>query len=305
MTIPKKRPAILPANLADPTGVDRLERGAIREFESRIRRVAAGYIAALNRIPAEPAVNRRYTFRLESTLLAIVFAEADSVADLVLLEGGERNLWFFESYVGVADKRGTAQAFANLSQQSAAYKAGRVDLAALLQSPPYQARIALVKARQFEEMKGLTAQVKTDMARVLSDGIGRGLNPLEVARNLKDQAGLELPRARRIARTEIPMALRRARWDERDAAAESYGLDSKLMHVSALSPTTRATHSARHAHLYTSDEVRDWYSQDGNAINCKCSQVEVLVDEDGEPLVPQIVERAKQNKAAVEARRSK
>ena len=301
----KTRPPILPTNPADPTGVDRLERGAIREFEQRLRRIALGYVAALSRIPAEPAVNRRYVFRLESTLLAVVFAEADTMADAVLLEGGERNLWFFESYVGVADRRGTAQAFTNLSHQSAAYKAGRVDLATLLQSPPYQARIALVRARQFEEMKGLTAQVKTDMARVLSDGIGRGLNPLEVARNLKEQVGLELPRANRIARTEIPMALRRARWDERDAASDAYGLNSKLMQISALSPTTRATHSARHAQLFTSDELRDWYSEDGNAINCKCGQVEVLVDEDGKPLVPQIVERAKQNKAAVEARRSK
>ena len=301
----KTRPAILPTSKTDPTGVERLERGAIREFQRRLRRVAGAYIAALNRIPAEPAVNRRYVFRLESTLLAVVFAQADVATDAELLEGGERNLWFFESFVGIADRRGTAQAFANLSQQSDVYRAGRVDLASLLQSPPYQARIALVRARQFEEMKGLTAQVKADMARVLSDGIGRGLNPLEVARNLNEQVGLEMSRARRIARTEIPMALRRARWDERDAAADAYGLDSKLMHISALSETTRATHSERHAHLFTSDEVRDWYSQDGNAINCKCSQVEVLVDEEGKPLVPQIVERAKQNKAAVEARSQK
>jgi hypothetical protein len=39
----------------------------------------------------------------------------------------------------------------------------------------------------------------------------------------------------------------------------------------------------RHAHLYTNEEVRDWYSKDGNSINCKCSQQSVLVDADGKP----------------------
>jgi hypothetical protein len=32
--------------------------------------------------------------------------------------------------------------------------------------------MALVHARVFEEMKGLTADVKRDMARVLTDGVG-------------------------------------------------------------------------------------------------------------------------------------
>ncbi|MDX7019109.1 phage head morphogenesis protein, partial [Klebsiella aerogenes] len=79
-------------------------------------------------------------------------------------------------------------------------------------------RMALVRARVFEEMKGLSGQVKADMARILTDGIARGLNPREVAINLTNQAGIETRRANRIARTEIPSALRRARLDEADEA---------------------------------------------------------------------------------------
>ncbi|MCR3865547.1 phage head morphogenesis protein, partial [Pseudomonas aeruginosa] len=108
-------------------------------------------------------------------------------------------------------------------------------------------------------------------------------NPREIARDLTAQTGIEARRGHRIARTEVTTALRRARWDEKDAAEADYGVQSKLMHMSALSPSTRATHAARHARLYTSDEVRDWYSRDGNSINCKCSQVEVLVDDEGNP----------------------
>ena len=197
--------------------------------------------------------------------------------------------------MGVAYQRGTAQEFANLGQQSPAYKAGRDSLQALLRSEPYQARLSLVRARQFEEMKGLSGQVKADMSRILSDGIGRGLNPRDIARNLTEQTGIEARRGHRIARTEVPMALRRARWDEQDQAQEDYGTQAKLMHMSALSPTTRLTHARRHAKLFTSEETREWYARDANAINCKCSQVSVLVDEKGEPLVPAIVDRARKN----------
>lgn len=173
------------------------------------------------------------------------------------------------------------------------YAAGRESLASILESDPYQQRMALVHARVFEEMKGLTAEVKRDMARVLTDGVGRGLNPLDIARNLTDQTGIEKRRANRIARTEVTTALRRARWDEAESSMDDLGLNIRLLHLSALSPTTRIKHALRHAHTYTVQEVRDWYAVDANSINCKCSQVEVLVDADGKPLYPNVIEMAK------------
>jgi SPP1 gp7 family putative phage head morphogenesis protein len=306
----KARPPILPANKQDPTGVDRLERGAMREFGRRMRKIARGYVEILNRIPAEIAVNKattpvkRYAFRLDAALLMALLGEGSSLVDSILLEGGERNLWFFDAYVAVAYRRGTAQEFANLAQQSPAYKAGQQDLAAIMRSDPYRRRMALVQAREFEEMQKLAGDVRADMTRILTEGIGRGLNPRTIARNLTDQAGIEHRRANKIARTEITTALRRARWDESDEATDEYGLRGKQMHLSALSPTTRATHAARHGNLYTTEQVRDWYSQDGNSINCKCSQTFVLVDENGKPLVPAIQQRALETKRVMREKRN-
>lgn len=287
------RSPILPSNRADPTGVDRLERGAIRELERRIRRVARSYIAGLERIPSEPAVNRRYTFQFDPSLLNLILSTSAAEAATILLEGGEDNLWFSANFGAVAYQRGTAQSFANLGNQSAAYRAEHASLVQLLSTDAYRRRIALIRARQFEEMEGLTGQVRAGMTRALTDGVARGLNPREIARNLNQQAGVEIGRARRIARTEIPTALRRARWDETEDAQEQYGLRSLLLHVSALSPTTRQTHALRHGHLYTVEQVRDWYSQDANAINCKCGQIEVLVDENDQPLAPAIIDRVR------------
>lgn len=131
-------------------------------------------------------------------------------------------------------------------------------------------KLSLVRARQFEEMKGLSGQVKADMPRILSDGMGRGLNPRDIARNLTEQTGIEARCGHKIARTEVPMALRRARWDEQDQAQDDYGTQAKLMHISALSTTTRQSHARRHARLFTSEETREWCLKDANAINCKC-----------------------------------
>ena len=286
------KPAILPSNKQDPTGIDSLERKAMKDFARRMKKVGKAYIAALERFPSSLAVNASYEYQIDPLILTMTLNDASVLTDSVLLEGDQSHNWFTETYVDAAVVRGTAQAFAKLSQQSATYLADRQSLQSLLLSEPYQRRMSLVYAREFEEMKGLSAETKRNMARVLTDGMGRGLHPSVVARNLRTQVGIESRRAGTIARTELTTALRRARWDEADEAKKDLGLNIRLMHFSALSPTTRQTHAFRHAHIYTVEEVRAWYATGANAINCKCSQIEVLVDSKGQPVNSKVVEQA-------------
>lgn len=289
----KPRPPILPSRPADPTGADALERSAMRAFRVRVRKARKAYVEAIDRFPREPSVNARYTYRLDPFLLQSVLRDAGAFVDSLLLEGGADNVWFFEAFVELAYRRGTAQQFSNLARQSTAYRGGQESLARVLRSEPYRRRLALIAAREFEEMKGLSGDVQANMARVLTDGLARGQNPLVIARRLSAQAGIEERRANRIARTEITTALRRARLDEAEDAQEEYGLRSLEMHFSALSPTTRATHAARHGKLYTVEQQRDWWAQDANSINCKCSSITVLVDRHNKPLFPAIIQRAR------------
>lgn len=297
-----KRPPILPRDAADPVGVGALERAAVKDFKSRLRRIGKQYKALLDRIPRELQINSVYQFRLDAVLLASLLAQSDIDVDTLLLEGGSDRLWFWEAYVQVATSRGIQQAVANLSAQSTAYAAER-SAAAVLTSDAYRARAVLVKARLFEEMKGLSQQTKADMARVLTEGVGRGLNPREIARNLEaEAASIGRNRAATIARTEVPTALRRARMDEADAAEALYAVKTKEMHISALSPTTRKTHADRHGKLFTREQQRAWWAVGGNSINCKCSTVAVLVDSKGNPLVPWLEERAKENLRVMKAK---
>lgn len=289
----KNKPPVTPGTPADPTATDALERSAMKAFRGRLARIRRAYVAALDEFKPRLAINAKYAYELNQITLEATLAGLDALVDSILLEGGQNQLWFFQDYVRVAYERGTVQEFANLSRQSPAYSRVRENILSLVRSEPYQTRLGLIRAREFEEMKGLSGNVKADMSRVLTDGMARGLNPREIATNLNQQTGIEINRANRIARTEINMALRRARMDEADDARDTMGLRTMEMHLSALSPTTRVTHAQRHGKLYTTDQQRAWWSEGANGINCKCTTVSVMVDANGEPLVPNFVENAR------------
>lgn len=286
---------ILPRSETDPTGTDPAERRAMADFDRRMRRVARLYLDALAGVTyTRVTINAsRYDFDLNPTILANLLAEIEASVDRILLEGGQDALWFTVGYVVPSYEAGTAANWRNLGTQSERYAAARPTLQSILTSAPYQTRIGYLAAREFENMKGLSDTVKTQMGRILTDGFAQGLNPRDVAVQLRDQAGIEQRRGHRIARTEIPNALRQARLDEAQQASTDFGIRSKEMHFSALSPTTRASHAARHGTLHNSQDQRAWWSVDGNSINCKCSSITVLVDDKGEPLDPTVVERIK------------
>lgn len=286
--------AILPSNPQDPTAQDRRERGAINDFDRRLAKVRALYIGLLGRIPYRVVtVNANvYQYELTPEMLQMQLDDVGAQVDRILLESNGRDLWFTEAYVEPAYQQGTAVQYSNLAVQSTAYAASRPTLDALLTSQPYRTRLGFLKARVAESLKGYAAAVRTHMAQVLSDGLAIGKGTREIAAQLTSQVGVESRAAARIARTEVPGALRSARLAEADQAGTDLGILTKEMHFSALSPTTRPTHRARHAKLYTTQEQRVWWDQDGNRFNCKCSTITVLVDKDGKPLTPGVIARA-------------
>lgn len=297
------RSPIIPSNFGDPTGTDSIERRAMADCLARVALSTRAYIDALDQIEfVAIATNARYEFRTLPNILSQILELTGQLVDSLFTEGGQRNLWFSVGYVVPAYEKGTGQAWRNLGVQSTQYASTRPTIQSLLQSEPYQNRIGLIRAREFENMKGLSATIKQNMSQQLTAGLAQGIGPREIAKNLTEQAGIEESRANRIARTEVNQALRTARLDESQDAKQRLGILLKVMHLSALSPTTRATHAARSGNLYTVEEERDWYADDGNAINCKCSQTEVVVDKQGQPLSKGLIDRVTKARDAWEAK---
>jgi hypothetical protein len=260
---------MLPNDRRDPTGQNSRELQAAAALRARVTRCVAVYRDVLKRIEFVPVNNARtYEFRTLPGVLAAWLQAAEEQVDAIMLEGGTTAIWFAAQFVEQAYQTGAARNRANLAAQSVVYKAARPDLRSLLLSEPYQRRLALLYAREFEEMKGLGNTIKKDMAQILTAGMANGQGPIEIARQMTAQLGIEKRRAERIARTEINNAHTNARMDQATDARENLGLDSREMHISALSPTTRQTHRDRHGTLHTVQAQREWWSRDGNRINC-------------------------------------
>lgn len=294
---------IIPRNKADPTQSYRAVNRMYRDIEQRYYDIKValkqlfdmrltgrerasnsmyGYILARNGNHPDTLyqVNAgTYIYDMTAAQLADLFQVVQAILDDHLLEGGSQSLWALD-YVAVEYQRGTLNAYTNLSVQSPIY-ASQTTLQQLLSSPAYQNQIASAFVSTYSDWKLESDKARGDLANVIADSIGRGVNPRETALIISKRLDVSMSRAKNIAQTEQVGALRQAQWNETDWAADRLGLNTGLLWLSALKPTTRSWHASRHGKVYTTEEVRDFYAENGNRYNCYCSQIPVLLNDDG------------------------
>ncbi|HHK9742472.1 phage minor head protein [Raoultella planticola] len=221
----------------------------------------------------------RFIYDMSPQEMADLLGIVQTILDDYLLEGGEQNLWAMD-YVTKEVQRGTLEAFNNLSQQSPVY-ASQTTLQMLLSSPAYQNQIAAAYISTYSDWKLESDRARGDLANVIADSIGRGVNPRETAQVISKRLDVSMSRAKNMAQTEQVGALRQAQWNETDWAADRLGLKTGLLWLSALKPTTRWWHAAEHGKVKTTEWVREFYSRDGNKYHCYCGQIPVLLNDDG------------------------
>ncbi|EOY6980831.1 phage minor head protein [Yersinia intermedia] len=230
-----------------------------------------------------------FIYDMDARRLAALLEIVQTILDDYLLEGNSQNIWAM-SYVSSEFERGTLNAYTNLAAQSPVY-AAQTTLSQLLFSAPYLNQIQMAYVPVYSDWKGLSDTTRADLANVLADAIGRGINPRETASIISKRLDVSMSKAEGIAQTEQVGALRQAQWAETEWAKERLGLNTMLLHLSALKPTTRMTHAYWHGRLRTVDDVREWYSIDGNKYWCYCSQIPAIVDDNGKLLNPNLIER--------------
>ncbi|MFY2450696.1 phage minor head protein [Enterobacter hormaechei] len=294
---------IVPRNKADPTQSSRQVSRMFSDIEDRYlnikRRLKALFELRLtgqqreanaqqswmmcNNEGAEPSLYQvnagKFIYDMNAAELASLLQVVQAILDDALLDGGSQNLWAMD-YVTAEYERGTLNAYTNLSVQSPVY-ASQTTLMQLLSSPAYQNQIASAYISTYSDWKGISDTARADLANVIAESIGRGVNPRETASIVSKRLDVSMAKAKNIAQTEQVGALRQAQWNETDWAADRLGLNTGLLHLSALKPTTRQTHAFWHGKIRTTQEVRDWYAVDGNIFHCYCSQIPVLLNDDG------------------------
>lgn len=248
----------------------------------RARNSLFGYILARNGNQPDTLyqVNAgTYIYDMTAAQLSDLLQAVQVILDDHLLEGGGQNLWAFD-YVAEEYQRGTLNAYTNLSVQSPIY-ASQTTLQQLLSTPAYQNQVASAFVSTYSDWKGISDAARGDLANVIADSIGRGVNPRETASIISKRLDVSMSKAKNIAQTEQVGALREANWNETDWAADRLGLNTGLLWLSALKPTTRYWHASRHGQIYTTEDVRAFYAENGNRYHCYCSQQPCLLNDDG------------------------
>lgn len=237
-----------------------------------------------------------YIYDMTAIQLADLLQRVQMILDDALLDGGSQNLWALD-YVGAEYERGTLNAFTNLAVQSPVY-AQQTTLMQLLSTAAYQNQIAAAYVATYSDWVGISDTARADLANVISDAIGRGVNPRETAGIISKRLDVSMAQAKNIAQTEQVGALRKAQWQETDWAKDRLGLNTAILWLSALKPTTRTWHAARHGRTYTTEEVEAFYAERGNRYHCYCANIPVILDEHGkvvnEGLVSRLAEERKQ-----------
>lgn len=221
----------------------------------------------------------KFIYDMSAQEMADLLEAVQAILDDYLLDGGEQNLWAMD-YVVAEVRRGTLEAFNNLSQQSQVY-ASQTTLQQLLSSPGYLNQIAAARLTTFSDWKVISDTARGDLANIITDAVARGVNPRETASVISKRLDVSMSKAKTIAQTEQVGALRQAQWNETDWAADRLGLNTGLLWLSALKPTTRWWHAAEHGKVKTTEWVKAFYSRDDNKYHCYCGQIPVLLNDDG------------------------
>ncbi|MDE9540382.1 phage minor head protein [Xenorhabdus bovienii] len=303
MTQTKIGPPIIPRNKRDPTQSYRPVNKMFRDIEQRYYGIKAalkqlfnerlvgrersvnslyGYILTQNAVKPDTLyrVNAgTYIYDMTAQQLADLLEIVQIILDDFLLAGGKDQLWAF-SYVADEYQRGTLNAYTNLSAQSEIY-AQKTTLSALLSTPAYQNQVAAAFISTYSDWKGVSDAARADLSHVIAEAIARGVNPREIAAIISKRLDVSIGTAKNIAQTEQVGALREANWNESEWAKERLGLNTKLLWLSALKPTTRQWHAVRHGKLYTKQEAEEFYSKNGNRYRCYCAQQPVVLDDSG------------------------
>lgn len=103
-------------------------------------------------------------------------------------------------YLDSAYKKGILRAQSEMSKTNLPYMR---PLGASFLSPIHADRAGLIYTRTYETLKGITEDMSKGISQVLSDGIVKGLHPLEIAKSISPIIDKNINRARMLARTEV------------------------------------------------------------------------------------------------------
>lgn len=288
---------------ADPSGQNSNRNKSTKRLSSRLtaaeRRVKELFKSIPRTVRREtPLTNAQetvYEYQFTADDRAELQRSVSFILDDELLETQTDQMpfdWYWKKEVELPYRQGTVEEVRDFNQIiGAAIVAGllvdglpprTIEIELILLSEDYRAGLADVQVRNFTDIKGLSQKTATQVVQRINDGIDAGESPTAIAEDISRRFGVAKSDAKRISVTEINRAYNDAKLKATTMMAAQTGLRSGVVHISALLPTTRPHHAARHGKTYTVAAQMKWWNSGSNRINCKCTVRSVLINDDGE-----------------------
>lgn len=285
--IERPRNPAIPGTPKDRTGTAGILRRAYAEIRQRYAGLQAEVLAIFDRIPTY-ALNDEFTpvaYALTPQQMEALSLELQAAFERWIASGRDpAHSFWYSKYDQEASHLGTAQSVANLTNLSATYAAAR-SIESVIYSQPYQTRLGMAQIKSYEHWTGLAASQKAELAQIIGRAVVDGKNPKAVRTEIMERLEVSRSKAAQYTQTDITDTLRQARWAESEYTSETLGIKIGMLWTSALLPTTRPWHASKNGKVLTTEEVKAFYSVNGNRYNCHCSQTEALLDADGKPIL--------------------
>lgn len=287
----------------DPTGQASNRRKATRKLQARLSTAEKQVKQLFRAIPRE----RRLEAPISNENLIPVYDYQITADELEQLESNIRTAvgaavldtqfdrmppnWWWQNTIELPYRQGTAEEVVEFNKlvtdelvrtrTARGLSTQRLEVGFVLRSPEYLAELDKVYVRNFGQIKSLSDDTASQVIGVINRGINAKTTPTDITTAITERFDVSRSRAERIANTEINKAYNDARLNATEIAAKQTGLRAGVLHLSALIPTTRTTHAARHGNAYTVAQQLQWWESDANRINCHCSTRSVLIDNAG------------------------
>ena len=137
-----------------------------------------------------------------------------------------------------------------------------------LANPFHAERAELIYTRSYQDLKGVTDVMATQMSRELTAGMINGEGVKVIAKRLEDRVDkIGKTRAKLIARTEIVQSHNTAAIREGELIASETGIKEQYEWITALDGRERPTHHDRHGKIYKKGVAQRLLGEP----NCRCA----------------------------------
>jgi SPP1 gp7 family putative phage head morphogenesis protein len=307
---------------ADPTGLARTRNRAGRRLQKRLTNAERDIRQLFRNIPrtrrTQAVISNQdaaviYDYELTTDQLQIIYQQIRTDLDAELETEGEQMppFWWWAIIIEEVFRRGALEEVNEFNRQVGKAVAADVTVRGGLQpqvidpdqvirSPAYQTALRSAQVSNYPVIKSLSDRTASQVIQVLNQGIQAGDTPTTIAGTISKRFDVSRSNAMRIAQTEVNKAFNDAKIAANSVAAELTGLRPALIHISALSPTTREGHAARHGRVFTPEQQLQWWNTGANRINCKCSTEPILVDNRGNVVDTELQQELKAEKVFFE-----